>query len=208
MLWCNVRIGEQKNVNQEDSKKYLQMLGAELQKRQITGEILLADDEVLLLDIKHPEAHRDIDAYLEGDETILDLPIDIEAYFGKNGTIISEVIVSLAKQEGLSHNWLQPALQLLFPLEVSQTQWLEYPGLRVYCSSTDYLLAMKIVTSYPKDMADIRILAKQLCILNEQNMLATITKYVPEQLLTPEIYLFIKRLFEPSQIHFAEETNE
>lgn len=192
-------------MNPEDSEKYLKMLGTELQKRHVSGEILLAGDEVLLLDIKQPEEQSNIDAYLEGDETVLDLPIGLEAYFGRNATIIREVMCSLARQEGLLENWLEDALQSVFSLEANQLQWMEYPGLRIYRSSMDYLLTMKIVTSYQEGMNKIRKLAGKLPIACASDLLTIVTTYIPEQLLTPEIYLFIERLFEPDQIHGVEE---
>lgn len=195
-------------MSPEDSEKYLKMLGTELQRRHISGEILLADNEVLLLDVKQPEEHSNIDAYLEEDEAALDLPVGLEAYFGRNAAVIRETICSLAKQEGLSENWLEVALQSLFSPEATQAQWMEYPGLRIYHSSMNYLLTMKIVTGYQEGMNEIRNLANKLHIASTHDLLMVVTAYIPEQLLTPEIYLFIERLFEPKQIRNMEENNE
>src|SRR2546423_288608 len=47
-----------------DVKKYLHMLGQALQQKQVTGEILITDDIILLLDIRKPE-EPDRDAYAE-----------------------------------------------------------------------------------------------------------------------------------------------
>ncbi len=52
-------------MNKEEIKKYLRMLGEELQKRQVTGEILLVGDAVMLLEIGNREITKDIDAYFE-----------------------------------------------------------------------------------------------------------------------------------------------
>lgn len=40
-------------MNKEDIEKYLRMLGQELQKRQVTGEILLAGGAVMLLEVQN-----------------------------------------------------------------------------------------------------------------------------------------------------------
>jgi len=50
-------------VNKQDIEKYLRMLGQELLKRQVTGEILLAGGAVMLLKVQNREITKDIDAY-------------------------------------------------------------------------------------------------------------------------------------------------
>ena len=44
-------------------QRYLEELGNELQKKQVTGEIILAGGAVMLLVIKNRETTKDIDAY-------------------------------------------------------------------------------------------------------------------------------------------------
>ena len=67
-------------MKQEDARKYLQLCGLRLLKKQITGEILLSGDVALLLDIKKPQVHTDINVYLQGDDTALAIPKDIASY--------------------------------------------------------------------------------------------------------------------------------
>lgn len=47
-------------MNKEDIEKYLRMLGQELQKRQVTGEILLAGGAVMLLEVQNREVTKAI----------------------------------------------------------------------------------------------------------------------------------------------------
>ena len=47
-------------MNKEDIEKYLRMLGQELQKSNITGEILLVDGSVMLLKVQNREVTKDI----------------------------------------------------------------------------------------------------------------------------------------------------
>jgi len=49
---------------QEDIEKYLRMLGLELQKKQVTGELLVGG-AVMLLEVGNREVTKDIDAYFE-----------------------------------------------------------------------------------------------------------------------------------------------
>jgi len=167
-------------VNREDIKKYFQMLGQELQKREVTGEILVTADGVLmLLDIGKPEVSRDIDAYFSG-----------------HGTAIREAIADIADREGLTGNWLNDALKELFSTQPSQQKWAEYPGLRVYLAPLDFVLAIKVAAAgCPQDTEDIKTLAGKLQISNTQDMLTLIIKYIPEQFLTPEMRLMAEQAF-------------
>ena len=75
-------------MNREDTKKYLRMLGQELQQRQVTGQILLADGIVMVLDARKPEGRKDIKAFLQGDKSAIDIPKSIDAYFGGKGAAV------------------------------------------------------------------------------------------------------------------------
>ncbi|GHO91720.1 hypothetical protein KSF_017680 [Reticulibacter mediterranei] len=84
-------------MKQEEASRYLQKLGWRLQKQKITGEILVLNGITMFLDIKKPQMHKDIDAYLAGDEAALVLPKDIASYFGGDGadTGLSPLIVRI-----------------------------------------------------------------------------------------------------------------
>jgi hypothetical protein len=71
----------------EDARKYLQICGRRLLDQHITGEILLSSGVVLLLDIKKPQIHTDIDAYLQGDDAALIIPKDIASYLAAVGLL-------------------------------------------------------------------------------------------------------------------------
>lgn len=175
-------------LSKEDYKKYLQMLGQELQSRQMTGEILVVDNVMVFLDIVKPEAHKDIDAYLAGDETAIDVPRDINLYFSGNGLVMREAAKDIATREGLPENWLRNALEELFYIQASQEKWVEYPGLRAYLALPEHALAIKVATAnLPQDIGDIKILAEKLHISNAQYMLRCVMEYIPEKLLTPEM---------------------
>jgi hypothetical protein len=176
-------------MKRREIQKYLRMLGQELQKRQVIGEILVADEVMVLLDIGKPEVSN-IDTYLAG---YVEIPKSLNAYFSGHGAAIREAAASIAKREGLSANWLGKALKELFYTQ-SWVKWVEYPGLRIYHSPSDYAVVMKIATagSY-QDTKDIKTLAKKFRISKAQDMLALISKYVPEQLLVPELRLAIEQ---------------
>ena len=79
-------------MTEEDAEKYLRLLGQELQKQGITGEILVHDDIKVLLCIRKPEIRRDIDAYLAGDAAAISIPHDIDAYFGGQSKVLRDTM--------------------------------------------------------------------------------------------------------------------
>jgi len=184
-------------VNREDIKKYLRLLGKELQQKQVTGQILLADGIVMLLDVRKPEGRKDIKAFLQGDKSAIDIPKSIDAYFGGKGAAVRNAALVIAQQEALSSDWLEDALVDFFFKQPVDEQWLEYPGLRVFLAPRAYVLAMKVAAAgNQQDIEDIKTLAAKLGITNAQEMLTYVTKYIPEQLLTQEMRLRVKQSFE------------
>ena len=159
-------------MNKEDAEKYLRLLGRELQKQGVTGEILVHDDIKVLLSVKKPEVHRDIDAYLAGDETAISIPNDMNAYFGGQSEVFHAAIAQIAIDENLSKDWLD-----------------------VYIVSLDYLLVTKIMASRYKDRQDIQALASRLKIVRRKDVLTLVTKYVASDDISSEVLDEITYLF-------------
>ncbi len=151
----------------------------------------------MLLDIKKPEEsdRAAYMAYLRGENPTFERHEGIHDYFGGHDTAIWQAITYIASREGLPDNWLNVALNATISSPLSHQKWLEYPGLRIYLSLPDYILAMKVATSYPQDTEDVKILAEKLHISNAQEMLTLITRYIPEQLLTPEMRSLVEQSF-------------
>jgi len=168
------------SVNKQDIEKYLRMLGQELQQRQITGEILLAGGAVMLLVVQNREVTKDIDAYFKPEQA----------------NVIREAARAVADREGLADDWINDGVKGFFYAQPPTEQWAEYPGLRVYIPSLDYLFAMKVVAGRPQDIEDIKALAHELKLSNAQDALTLVKKYVPERLLVPRIEYMIDEIFE------------
>jgi hypothetical protein len=110
-------------VNKQDIEKYLRMLGQELQQRNITGEILLAGGAVMLLKVQNREVTKDIDAYFNPGQA----------------NVIREAARIIADREGLPHDWINDGVKGFFYAQPPTERWAEYPGLRIYIPSLDYL---------------------------------------------------------------------
>lgn len=165
-------------MDKHEIQHYLQLLGAELQQRGVTGEIVLVGGAVMLLVIGNRQTTKDIDAY-----------------FATHAQDIRDVAQVIAQREHLSPNWLNDAVKGFFYTQPPTTLWLDYPGLRVYMANPDYMLAMKAVAGRPEDIVDIQALAAHLHVTNAQDVLAIITRYVPISQLTPRTEYLIQSLF-------------
>jgi hypothetical protein len=167
-------------MKHDDIKKYLQMLGAELLKKGMTGEFLVSDGFILLLEIKNGAASKEFGGYFKG-----------------QGEDIREAMDMIALREELPEDWLSKGLKAFFFKHHSHEKWIEYPGARVYLTTPEYLLAMKIATAHnQQDMKEIRKIAQKLQISKAKDVLTPITKYVPEQLITPQMETAIKQAFQ------------
>ncbi len=82
-------------MNKEDIEKYLRMLGQELQKKQVIGEVLLVGGAVMLLEVGNREVTKDIDAYFEP----------------KYSVAIREAVITIAQREGLPVDWLNDGVK-------------------------------------------------------------------------------------------------
>jgi len=183
-------------MSEEVYKICLCQLGTELQKRNITGEILISGKLIAIFEISKPEVRKDINAFLQGDDTAIAIPKELTAYIKGAGSIMDEAVADVARCEGLSPDWLTDAVRGLFCGSSSKERWLEYPGLRLYRAVPQHMLAMKVATaSSAQDYADIKMLAGVLCITSADAILTQIKMYIPEELLEIGMCENIKKVF-------------
>lgn len=167
-------------MNKQEIEKNLRLLGQELLQRQVTGEILLVGGSVMLLKVQNRETTKDIDAY----------------FVIGQAEIIRQAAQAVADREGLAQDWINDAAKGFFYTQPPTEQWAEYPGLRVYIPSLDYLFAMKVVAGRPQDIDDIKALAHEPSLSNAGDALKIVKEYIPEQLLVPRIAYMIDEIFE------------
>jgi predicted nucleotidyltransferase len=165
-------------MTSDEIQYYLQLLGEELQKRQVTGEIVLAGGTMMLLVIRNRETTKDVDAY-----------------FATNPQLIREAARVIALRENLPDDWINDGLKGFFYTSPPTTLWLDYPGLRVYHANADYVLAMKAAAGRPEDIPDIQALAAYLHLSHWQEIIPIVIQYIPPQYLTPRTEYLIQSLF-------------
>lgn len=169
-------------MKKQDIEKYLRMLGLELQKQGLTLEILLLGGAVMLIEVGNRKSTNDIDAY-----------------FASDYNAISEAIAIVARREGLTPEWLNDDAAIVVHQvkpPKSQKLWKAFPGLHVYTSSLDYVLALKLHAGRLRDDTDIRALAKKLKILTREEAFTLLKQYVSEDHIKRESLNAIDRCFE------------
>ncbi|HLZ21902.1 MAG TPA: DUF6036 family nucleotidyltransferase [Ktedonobacterales bacterium] len=126
-------------MTRQEIERYLRLLGQELEKRQLTGEIIIAGGAFMLLAIQNRETTKDIDAY-----------------FTAEPQAIREAAQVIAAREGLPSDWLNDGIKGFFYHSPPVLRWAEFPGLRVYTVRSDYAFAMKAIAGRPGDIGDLR----------------------------------------------------
>jgi hypothetical protein len=168
-------------MNKQDIEKYLHMVGLELQKQGITSEMLLLGGAVMLIEV--------------GNRNNTD---DIDTYYLPDFVAVAKAAAIVAERESLEDSWLNSAaagFTYFFTRQPAKKLWREFPGLRVYTASLEYIFATKIMAGRSKDDADIIALAKKLGVTSEEDVIVLLAQYVPEEAITSDLLREIGRRF-------------
>ena len=157
-------------------ERYLKMLGEELERRNIVGEILLAEHAHLLLDI-----HQQ------------DMSTDIATYFGP-GKTLQGVAQKLAQREGLSKNWLTQVREDYFHRRALLPGF-TYRGLHMYVAPVGYLLTMFLLFGEQEASGTIRELVEKEGIVTCEDATQCVKAYLPKQSIPLQIQEKIERMF-------------
>ncbi len=168
-------------MDKNDIEKYLRMVGHELQEKGLTLDILLLGGAAMLVEFGNRESTQDIDTF-----------------FWSDFAAIAKAAAAVAEREGLPDGWLNNAAAGFthnFIKQPSMKLWRQFPGLRVYTPSVEYLFVTKIMAGRPRDEEDIMVLAQMLGISKRKDVLDLVTQYVPKEDLTVDVLRGIERCF-------------
>ncbi len=160
-------------MDKNDVEKYLRMVGEELHQKGLTFEILLLGGAAMMIEVGNRDSTQDVDTF-----------------FLPDYLAISKAAAIVAAREGLPDGWLNTAaagFTYNFIRQPSMKLWKQFLGLLVYVPSLEYLFVTKIMASRPKDDADITVLAERLGISKQEDALALMAQYVPEELFTSDV---------------------
>lgn len=74
--------------------------------------------------------------------------------------------------------------------------WAQYPGLRIYVPTTDYIFAMKADAARPEDRDDLQVLKKTLGLTTLEEALAIVEQYIPRPRIRVQTQYMLESLFE------------
>jgi hypothetical protein len=141
-------------------------LGARLERRGVTGEVLVFVGAAMILAFNARAATRDIDAVFAPGDAVR--------------TAADEV----AQQHGLPRSWLnnQASSYLSLSAAEGKVPAFEAGGLRVYALAPQQLLAMKVLAGRPQqDAQDIRFLIDHLGLRTSREVLNLLGSIYPSQ---------------------------
>jgi predicted nucleotidyltransferase len=165
-----------------DIVRNLELLGQELEQRGVTGEILIAGGAFMLLVIKNRDTTKDIDAY-----------------FATEPQAIREAAQVVADREGLPPDWLNDGIKGFFYQTPPTELWAEYPGLRVYTVTPEYVFALKAIAGRPEDMPDLEALKSHLRLTSLDDALAIVQRYVPQRLVPTRTQYLLETMFDEEE---------
>lgn len=120
---------------------------------------------------------------------------DIDASFEREAQAIRAAVIDISYREGLPPDWLNDGAKGFLYATPPTTLWKSFPGLDIYLPSLEYLLAMKIVAGRAQDIADARALIQHLGIVQSQDVLDILRRYIPSAYLTVRVQYIVEDLF-------------
>ena len=159
---------------------YLKKVADELEKRGLSGEVILAGGASMCLIHEARDATKDVDALYE--------PKDV----------INEIAVSIADSENLPHDWLNDSVKGFINANAPIETYLDIGSLHIQTVTTEYLLAMKLMSARygEKDSEDILFLFKKLGILTSEQALKILVAFYPISHIMPKTQYIIDEIIE------------
>lgn len=128
-----------------------------------------------------------------------DVTQDIDAYIAPPTGVVQSAARTVAEELGLPPDWINDGVKGFFYGTPPQTIWREYPGLRVYAVTPDYLLALKVYAARITDYDDVRALIRHLGLRTADQALRIVEQYIPSSLLMAKHQYFLESCFDDDE---------
>ncbi len=163
--------------------KALKMLGEELEKQGLEGEIILTGGASMCLVHSARDMTQDIDALYEPK------------------AVINEISEKIAKENNLPLDWLNDGVKGFISEKIETTEFAQFGALKVTTVTPEYLLAMKLMSARVtgQDYNDIKYLLNKLNIQTIQESQNIVEKYYPIKLILPKTMYIIEQSIEEIQ---------
>lgn len=166
-------------MNKDDMERAFQALSDALNREGHQADIVIAGGAWMALVLGSREVTKDIDAYLSA-------PTEP----------IRQAVLRVANELDLPQDWLNDGIKGFFYGTPPQNLWREYPALRVYAVTADYMLAMKVFAARNDDREDTKALLQSLSLTTVAEALDIVERYIPAPLLTPKHRYFAESCLE------------
>lgn len=163
----------------EEIEQYLREINDELALKDVKGEICLYGGAEMCLVFKARPATKDVDEIFE--------PIKY----------IRGAITKIAERHRLRQDWLNLAVKI-FVVEHEKKIWFDFPNLKVFVLTADYLLATKVLAARAdtEDVSDIEFLLNELKLGNVSQVVGVVRKYYPKKEIKPTTQFLLEEIFE------------
>lgn len=147
--------------------------------KDVIGEICIYGEAAMCLAFKARPATKDVDAIFE--------PVKV----------IRWAITKIADKYGLNHDWLNFAVRI-FVVEHEKEVIFDFPNLKVFVPTPDYLLAMKILAMRAEsfDTEDVIFLIKHLDLKNLEEVREIVENYYPHKEIKIDTKFQLEEIFE------------
>ena len=171
-------------LTKEQILKSLGHLSDELESLGLQGEIMLTGGASMCLVHSARDMTKDIDALYEPK------------------SVFNKLILKIASEDELPENWLNDSVKGFVTQTAPQEDFLSMRALKVTTVSTDYLLAMKLMSARygETDYGDIKFLMGKLGINTVESLSEVVTTYYPPVRILPKTMYLIEQLVEETDL--------
>jgi len=172
-------------MRRDELLKYLEILGTELEKSGLQGEVIITGGAAMCLVHSARDATKDIDALYEPKSEI------------------NALVEKIADEYGLPHNWLNDSVKGFMDGNVETMDFMRCGGLKISAVTPEYLLAMKLMSARVEgqDYGDIKFLMRELNIRTFEDAEAVIKRFFPMSRILPKTGYVIENFLEETAEH-------
>jgi hypothetical protein len=167
-------------MTQDEIQELLGQLSALLEQQGMIGEIALYGGAAMVLAHHARISTKDVDAIFIPKQAVYD------------------AAARVAEENGLEKDWLNDAVKGFLSEKNEVLPFLDYPGLKVFVASPQYLLAMKCMSMRlgrdDTDLSDVRFLMDRLGLSEATQVLDLVARYYPAEQIPPKTRFAIEEI--------------
>jgi len=167
-------------MHRNELLKYLEILGKELEKAGLHGEVIITGGAAMCLVHSARDATKDIDALYEPK------------------TEVNALVEKIADEHDLPRNWLNDSVKGFMGSNTEIVDFMQTGNLKISAVTPEYLLAMKLMSSRVEgqDYGDIKFLMRELNIQTYEDAESVIRRFFPIERILPKTGYIIEQFLE------------